>query len=194
MYQGDNPIALQSQSWLTDALLALMEEKPFEKISVADICRRADLSRQTFYHCFSSKEEILRRLLQRQYQAQLRRLLALPEIGLEDAVFAFATVLSDNRALLQTMARHHLESLILSEITACIQLFAQLFAAPRPEPEQSFAVAFLSGALANTLLCWLKTGEPFSPAELAGLIRRFLSGSYYSFCCSGPVTQTFKQT
>ena len=61
MYRGSNPTALQSQQWLTESLIALMEEKPFAQISVQELCRRADLSRQTFYNFFSSKEEILHR-------------------------------------------------------------------------------------------------------------------------------------
>ena len=31
MYQGKNPTALQSQNLITEALLALMEEEPFQK-------------------------------------------------------------------------------------------------------------------------------------------------------------------
>ena len=34
MYQGKNPTALQSQNLITEALLALMEEEPFQKITI----------------------------------------------------------------------------------------------------------------------------------------------------------------
>lgn len=56
MYRGSNPTALQSQSMIIQALLALMQEEPFAKITVKAICARAMVSRQTFYSLFDSKE------------------------------------------------------------------------------------------------------------------------------------------
>ena len=74
MYQGNNPIALQSREWLIQALLELMEEMPYSKITILTICRRADLSRQTFYHFFRDKEDILHFYFRRIYQQYFRSL------------------------------------------------------------------------------------------------------------------------
>lgn len=41
MYQGKNPTALQSQNLITEALLALMEEEPFQKITIKAVCAHA---------------------------------------------------------------------------------------------------------------------------------------------------------
>lgn len=59
MYQGSNPIALQSQQMIVDALLNLMEKKEFSKINVKELCSSAMISRQTFYTLFGSKEEVI---------------------------------------------------------------------------------------------------------------------------------------
>lgn len=50
MYRGNNVTAIQSQRWLGEALIDLMKEKAYSAITIADICKRADLSRQTFYN------------------------------------------------------------------------------------------------------------------------------------------------
>ena len=42
-----------------DALLALIEERDYEAITVGDITRRADVGRSTFYVHFTSKEDLL---------------------------------------------------------------------------------------------------------------------------------------
>lgn len=42
-----------------NALLTLMDEKPFQDISISDITRRANVSRMAYYRNYSSKEEIL---------------------------------------------------------------------------------------------------------------------------------------
>ena len=44
---------------LGDALVALMQEKPFETITVQDVLDRAELSRSTFYSHYSDKDDLL---------------------------------------------------------------------------------------------------------------------------------------
>ncbi|MBQ7885852.1 MAG: TetR/AcrR family transcriptional regulator C-terminal domain-containing protein [Clostridia bacterium] len=44
---------------LAEALKALMEEMPFAKISVADICERCDMNRKSFYYHFKDKYDLL---------------------------------------------------------------------------------------------------------------------------------------
>ncbi|MDN6617045.1 MAG: TetR/AcrR family transcriptional regulator, partial [Enterococcus sp.] len=48
-----------SQEYITKALLALMEEKAYDEISITEITKKAQLARRTFYLNFSSKQEIL---------------------------------------------------------------------------------------------------------------------------------------
>jgi AcrR family transcriptional regulator len=44
---------------LRDALVALILERGWEKVSVLDVCARADIGRSTFYTHFADKEELL---------------------------------------------------------------------------------------------------------------------------------------
>ena len=44
---------------LGDALVELMQEKPFDSITVQDVLDRADVGRSTFYSHFSDKDDLL---------------------------------------------------------------------------------------------------------------------------------------
>lgn len=44
---------------LAEALKQLMEEMPFGKISVADICEKCDMNRKSFYYHFKDKYDLL---------------------------------------------------------------------------------------------------------------------------------------
>lgn len=44
---------------IKDSLLELIDEKPYEKINVAELCRRAEISRATFYLHYDSIDEVL---------------------------------------------------------------------------------------------------------------------------------------
>lgn len=50
---------VRSKRALRHALIALMEEKGFEAITVNDLCSAADLNRGTFYNHFKDKEHLL---------------------------------------------------------------------------------------------------------------------------------------
>lgn len=52
--------SIRSKQMIKDALLSLMIEKPFEKISITDIVRRADINRGTFYAHYSNTDEVLK--------------------------------------------------------------------------------------------------------------------------------------
>lgn len=50
----------RTKKFLVHALLALMEERPFQELSVVDICERAMVHRTTFYAHFEDKYALLR--------------------------------------------------------------------------------------------------------------------------------------
>src|SRR5438093_242162 len=50
--------ARRSRDALGSALIALMQEKPFDAITVQDVLDRAGVSRSTFYQHFSDKDDL----------------------------------------------------------------------------------------------------------------------------------------
>ena len=59
MYSGSNPSALRSREWIRTSLMQLLETQKYSQITIKDICKNADLSRQTFYQIFKSKDEVM---------------------------------------------------------------------------------------------------------------------------------------
>lgn len=54
-----NKTAVQSQHMITDALFSLMKRKPFQQITVTEICDEAAIGRKTFYRNFDMKEDVV---------------------------------------------------------------------------------------------------------------------------------------
>ena len=48
----------RTKSWIFDALMLLMDEKPYMKISVSDITKRAGIARTTFYRNYKNINDI----------------------------------------------------------------------------------------------------------------------------------------
>lgn len=57
--KSKNPISIRSRKMITNALMELLKEKPYEDITVTDIAERAQLVRKTFYRNFTGKDEII---------------------------------------------------------------------------------------------------------------------------------------
>ena len=180
MYQGSNPTALQSQQCLTDSLIALMKEKPYIKITVMDICRRADLSRQTFYNFFSTKEEILHQYIRQKYVAEFSKYQSQDTLSIEEIVSSFATVLTENHDVLAIIIDNNLEGLIVEEISNCVDLFAARFVSRGHSDEfLPYSESLLSGALGNLLVYWFKQENPISMEQLSSILTDFFQGKLY---------------
>ena len=180
MYEGSNPTALQSQKWLVESLLALMTEKPYAKISVIDICKKADLSRQTFYNFFSDKEEILRYYLQNKYQKELLKYKNRSTLSMSEIVASFINVLTENEKVLSYMLDNGLDLLIAEEIAKCVDLFARYFvSSERNDDMLIYSEALLSGALGSLLVQWLKEENKASVDKITDLLYDFFKGDLF---------------
>lgn len=181
MYQGTNVKAIQSQKWLADALVALMCEADYRSITIKDICRRADLSRQTFYNVFDSKDEILHFYLQCTYRDSLNELKQHGTLTAEDVVRTFIGVVEQNLKMLNTMVKNHLMGILAEEIVSGVDLFTDAFVADDQRDEVfPYSKAMLSGAFSQVLIFWLSQPEPIDISELAVLLTEFLKGNVYT--------------
>lgn len=179
MYEGTNQIAIQSVRWFTEALTELMADTEYNRINVMQICKKADLSRQTFYNYFDTKEDILHCRLKQVYMERFAQFSECGEITLQSAVEAFETILKSERVLLERMVANHLEGIITEEICACVTLFSSRFTITPQKETLKYGIAFLSGALSQTIVCWFKDENPVSASELADMLTQILTGVYF---------------
>lgn len=53
------PFAVNQRRIISDALVALMETRPFDKITVQDISEKCQITRTTFYRYFADKDDLI---------------------------------------------------------------------------------------------------------------------------------------
>jgi AcrR family transcriptional regulator len=90
----------RSRTALADALVALIGRKSYDEITVEDILTEADVGRATFYAHFTSKDDLLRRSLDR-----LRALLVAAFEGASSAPFPLHPEWSPSRTLFEHVAQ-----------------------------------------------------------------------------------------
>ena len=64
---------LRTRSWIFEALILLLNEKPYGKISVSDITKKAGIARQTFYRNYNSKDDIVSEHLMKTINLELHK-------------------------------------------------------------------------------------------------------------------------
>ena len=86
---------IYTRNTVKDALLELLEEQSFEKITVAALCRQAEITRATFYLHFQSLDEVLDELLD---EALMIAEAASNDMSVEERMAALKKVLRTGKA------------------------------------------------------------------------------------------------
>ena len=61
----------RTKSWIFEAVMLLMEEKPYDKITVSDITEKAGVARQTFYRNYNDKDDVIFDYLMHTFSTEL---------------------------------------------------------------------------------------------------------------------------
>ena len=166
---------------LGDALVALMQEKPFETITVQDVLDRAQVSRSTFYSHYSDKDDLLMSDAEEFFESIS---MALSVHGdKSDRVFPvreFFVHLSDVQPFFKALVKSgkFQENMELARGHFARGIERRLSELPRGKsipPNQLPAIAFThAGALLSLLTWWLDRGMRESPAEMDELFHRMI--------------------
>ena len=63
-----NMKSVRTQQQIEQSLFSLLQKKPYTEISIAEITRKADVSRTSFYRNYENKDSVLAQFLANQYQ------------------------------------------------------------------------------------------------------------------------------
>jgi AcrR family transcriptional regulator len=166
---------------LGDALIELMQEKPFDTITVQDVLDRAHVSRSTFYSHYSDKDDLLMSDAEEFFESIS---MALSVHGdKSDRVFPvqeFFVHLSDVQPFYKALVKSgkFQENMELARGHFARGIERRLSELPRGKsipPKQLSAIAFThAGALLSLLTWWLDRGMRESPAEMDELFHRMI--------------------
>jgi len=179
MYEGNNPTALNSREWLVSALFSLMKTKPYSKITVKDICQKADLSRQTFYNFFEAKDDIILFCIKSCYLEMMEGLKSKSPLLLSDITEELTKTFQKNKEIISIIISQKLEHLLEYELASVIRIFAEQVSPETEQPSYQYGTAFLTGAISHTIIYWFQDPHPLPSEQLAKLLANILSGNYY---------------
>lgn len=161
------------------ALIYLMNEKPFDKITITELVNRSGVSRTAFYRNYAAKEDILREIGQ-DLADMISELLKKTEYR-EDPYRWYLEcfhVIQDNSQILDLLIHANLSLAMLFENGSIIDALY-----PSNTYEERYRKLAAEAAFRQILLVWFKDGMKESIEDMAGLCERILAkgkGSLYA--------------
>lgn len=163
-------IAEQTKEWIIEAFLDLLKDIPFEKIKTTEICKHAQVSRNTFYRKFDSKNDIIETIadnLIKKYISKVKKENPEKFQNLIAIVFEFG---KENFEILKLFSDNNLLSVILKRLNA---LGSQLYNSVRlpwhtcdSEISIKIMMNFFIGGFWNILTDWINDPSKLSIDEL----------------------------
>ncbi len=186
MYCGNNKTALTSQRQIAQALLDLMADKPFEEISICELCKSAGISRQTFYSLFSSRENVIAFILQEKtcYSPadEPESPSAKPEkhspCGLRAICRGYSEYIHYNRDFLRLLVTHHIDYLLYDSVYESLADCTCFL----PETEactRRYAAGFLAGGVSSVARIYAMEGCTCSVEDLEEMLHTFFTGKLF---------------
>lgn len=183
----------RSRRLLVNTLLELMAEKPYAKISVANICGESGVARPTFYLHFGSKDDLLRFYIEQmfnEFAEQIDPILASsPSVKPEISVIMFRQW-QKYSAQAKLFVAADVEAILLNEfklyVGKTIQRYMEVHRLTVSEDSQiQYVIDYLAGASFSVIVRWIKEDFKESPEEMAelygnlsrpGLVQVLMSG------------------
>jgi len=157
----------KTRAALFTALLDLIVEKGYDRTSVEDILKRADVGRATFYaHYYNKEDLLLGRMTVFQLDVPTHQIAA--SAGLPDVSRVFDHV-GRNRRLYLSLRRSSMLDAILAtarnDLLASFRRWTLAFSTTHQyvAAGAEFHAQFLTGALIQLLVWWLDADMPESP-------------------------------
>lgn len=165
--------------FLRESLLDLMKEKPIGKITPTELCRLADINRNTFYSHYDSPEALLRSIEDELYE-QIRKSIerSLKKENISTLLTEFCQIIYDNGDLFTILFSDYGDKDFLRRIIelAHDRSIAEWKAAGMKEMDEDERVEmlytfFVSGSV-SVIQKWVQCGMKKSPSEIALFIEK----------------------
>jgi AcrR family transcriptional regulator len=186
--QGSNIRLRRTQKLLREALIALIEERGFDALTIGELTERALVSRAAFYRNYQDKYDLVDQIFA---EAMSALLAAVSDLGRDHPAEIWVTFFEHiaeyerlYRALLGKNGSPWFVRKMRGALADLINERGQLPHGPiaSDRPVHSFADAFVpdlvSTLFVEAITWWLEQGRPYTPREIATRTARLASALF----------------
>lgn len=160
---------------IKESFFALLREKPMEKITVRELCEKAEINRSTFYKHYLDCYDLLDKIEQEALERFDVMLADIAIKGLYPTLTAVLRILQDNATLFEDFLRHSGDHDFTHRLVGRCFHYLELnlssdMSSGLNRNNQGMRFAYLVGGAGATIEFWLRGGCQASPEQVADLI------------------------
>lgn len=109
----------RTKSWIFEALMLRMDEKPYDRITVSDICEKAGVARPTFYRNYEDKDDVIFEYLMHTFSTELLNAEKTGKSDKQDTIvllFDFKYMIKHQKNIKKILATADIENRIFREL------------------------------------------------------------------------------
>ncbi|WP_269056628.1 TetR/AcrR family transcriptional regulator, partial [Paenibacillus tundrae] len=170
-----NPIAQRSKKWLCDALIELLQEKPYSAITITEMCDKAGLVRKTFYRNFTSKESVLVEIIDLMFQ-DFFEYISDQNLGPHEMPLAYFTFWEKHNVFLHILIENQLFGLLNDQYVLYLEAMEHIIGTKHEyhsEIEKDYMRTMVAAGLWSILKKWIIRGCTESKEEMAKMTLDF---------------------
>lgn len=176
----DDQRSVRSAQMIYEGLARLIQEKPFDAITVSDLVKEAKVGRATFYRNFDTIEDVLWLRCDQVADKLMDHLQEYRQNHPDDPPTKILTPLlvyfHSHSELIELLIKakhvHIFEEAIYNHFLPFIPMFRDYFGVE--EEYVPYIMAMRIGSLTKVLMHWIKTGKKQDPVELADRLGKIL--------------------
>lgn len=177
----ENPIARRSKKSIVDALMGLMQEKAFEKITIKEIMEKADMARRTFYGNFKSKEDIIQYYFQNMFRNLEERIRSEGKFSPSKITETLFELVLEDRDNMMVARRQGLINMAMverysSEVASLLKLDGSLQGG---QMALNYAAGFYLGGVWQVVDQWLGEGAKETPKKMADMFQTMMNRNIF---------------
>lgn len=166
---------------IEEAFFKLLSKKSFSEITVSEIIRLSGVARASYYRNFNSKEEIIENYMEHQRHIVADRITfseSVVDIFNEEKLVTALEYYLKQKDYLLLLYDHGFGTFLQEDMNR----FAELNIGDMPQRSlERYKLYFLSGAMFNTTIQWLKSGAQESPEQMAKTFINMLSMNNFDY-------------
>jgi AcrR family transcriptional regulator len=170
----------QSQEWILEALLFLMDKKAFKNITVKELAEKAGVDRKTFYRHFESKEDVLRFYMDTIYQDYVDELKKHETLTSYIIGQSYFSVMRKHLSFFQKLEKNNLMIFLLSLFDAYLPEIHKKFESDENNDISfsEYATSYFTGGFWNLSVRWIRSGAKQTPQEMAEIVEKVKMASH----------------
>lgn len=166
---------VRSRKALTGAMLGLLEEVPFDQITIREITARAGTGYATFFRHYADKEALLGDVASQEIASLLEMTLPiLSSASSADTTRALCMHVAEHRPLWSALLTGGAAGILRGEFIRQARGLAEGMEGPESWLPADLAVVYATGATVDLLAWWLARSETLPADQIAAILDRLV--------------------